>query len=168
MSNLWLMDFRWPAADAAVSNAAEAELGLWQSIDGVAGRVYSNAAASPGANWDLLVVLNLVEGASVGADAAFHYVVETDVAPEHERELNAWYDEEHLPGLVGVPGTVRAARYRRASGSPRYLVCYDLTTPVTLERPEWLAVRHTDWSSRVRPLFDNTRRTMFTRLTNKR
>jgi len=30
-----------------------------------------------------------------------------------------------------------------------------------LERPEWLAVRHTEWSSRVRPHFRNTVRIMF-------
>ncbi len=85
------------------------------------------------------------------------------MVPEDEDELNAWYDQEHLPGLAGVPGTIIAMRFRRASGSPKYLACYDLTTPATLERDEWLAVRHTAWSSRVRPLFRNTRRTMFRR-----
>jgi hypothetical protein len=59
---------------------------------------------------------------------------------------------------------VRACRWLRAGdASPRYLACYDLTAPDTLERTEWLAVRHTAWSSRVRPLFLNPRRTMFHR-----
>ena len=32
---------------------------------------------------------------------------------------------------------------------------------IVVGSPEWLAVRATDWSSRVRPAFRNTRRTMF-------
>ena len=28
-----------------------------------------------------------------------------NVAPEAEEDFNAWYDEEHLPALAGVPGT---------------------------------------------------------------
>ena len=47
--------------------------------------------------------------------APYHYVVETDVLPGHEDDLNAWYAQEHLPGLAAVPGTVRAARYVDAS-----------------------------------------------------
>ena len=42
----------------------------------------------------------------------FRYVVETDVAPEAEADLNDWYDHEHLAGLAAVPGTVQAWRYR--------------------------------------------------------
>ena len=34
-----------------------------------------------------------------------HYVVEADVLPESEAQLNAWYTIEHLPGLAAVPGT---------------------------------------------------------------
>ena len=49
-------------------------------------------------------------GAWAGADAPWCYVVETDVVPEHESDFNAWYDEEHAPGLAAVPGTVHGAR----------------------------------------------------------
>jgi hypothetical protein len=51
----------------------------------------------------------------------------------------------------------------RQNGSPRYLACYDLVTPEAMERAEWLAVRHTPWSSRVRAMFRNTRRTLYYR-----
>ena len=30
-----------------------------------------------------------------------------NVAPEHEADFNAWYDQEHLPLLSKVPGTWR-------------------------------------------------------------
>lgn len=102
-----------------------------------------------------------ISGAAAGAAAAFHYIVETDVLPEHEADFNAWYDEEHLPGLAAVPGTVRAARYLHREGSPRYFACYDLATLDGFNSPPWLAVRGTAWSSRVRPAFRNTRRTLF-------
>src|SRR5262245_55863191 len=103
-------------------------------------------------------------GASRTKAAAFHYVVETDVVPAHEADLNAWYDKEHMPGLAACPGTVRARRFRNPDGAPRYHACYDLTRTETLGSEPWLAVRHTAWSDRVRPHFRNTKRTMFKQL----
>jgi hypothetical protein len=103
-------------------------------------------------------------GASRREAPAYHYVVETDVAPEHEADLNAWYDTEHMPGLAACPGCVRARRFRNPDGSPRYHACYDLTGGDTLGSAPWLAVRHSAWSDRVRPHFRNTRRTLFRRL----
>lgn len=103
-------------------------------------------------------------GASSGETPRFHYVVETDVVPEHEADLNAWYDEEHMPGLAACPGSVRARRFRNPDGTPRYHACYDLARTETFGSPPWLAVRHTAWSDRVRPHFRNTKRTMFKRL----
>jgi hypothetical protein len=114
-----------------------------------------------------LVVLDLLmelAGASAGKPAPYHYVVETDVLPEFDVDLNAWYDQEHLPGLARVPGTVRAARFVNVDGSPRYHACYDLVSTETLGSARWLAVRGTSWSSRVRPAFRNTKRTMFRRV----
>ena len=98
-----------------------------------------------------------------GAEAAFHYVVETDVVPEHADDFDAWYGQENLPGLAGVPGTVRAARYVCDDASPRHHACYDLASLETFGSPRWLAVRGSDWSSRVRLSFRNTKRTMFRR-----
>jgi hypothetical protein len=103
-------------------------------------------------------------GASRTVAAQFHYVVEMDVAAEHEADLNAWYDKEHMPGLAACPGTVRARRFRNPGGSPRYHSCYDLTRAETLTTPPWLAVRGTAWSGRVRPNFLNLKKTMFKRL----
>lgn len=103
-------------------------------------------------------------GASRTVAPQFHYVVETDVTPACEDDLNAWYDKEHMPGLAACPGTVRARRFRNPSGSPRYHSCYDLTRTETLGSPPWLAVRRTKWSDRVRPHFRNAKRTMFKRL----
>ena len=113
------------------------------------------------------VRLQDIRGGSHGATAAFHYVVETDVVPEAEADLNDWYDQEHLPGLAAVPGAIRAQRLRNLDGAPRYHSCYELVTTETLGSAPWLAVRHTAWSDRVRPSFRNTKRTMFSRVAQR-
>lgn len=164
--NLWLKDLPWTQGGAALAHRPAPGLTVWQSADRQFARAYLQADAAPEAGWTLLAPLAALPGASAGATPGWHYVVETDVAPAHEAELNAWYQQEHLPGLAAVPGAVMARRWRRpasAPGAPLYLACYDLTDPLTLDRPEWLAVRHTAWSDRVRPTFLNTRRTMFHR-----
>jgi hypothetical protein len=107
-----------------------------------------------------LTPLMAIGGASAGEAAPFHYLVWTDVADGWDDELNAWYRDEHLPGLAGVPGAVRARRFAQDGEGPRYLACYDLIAPDVLGSPPWLAVRATGWSSRVRPQFRNTRRWM--------
>lgn len=108
-----------------------------------------------------LEALMEIDGAAKGKPATHHYVVETDVARKADADLNAWYDQEHLPGLAAVPGTVRAARYRNLDGGPRYHACYGLAARETFESAAWLRARATEWSSRVRPAFENTRRAMF-------
>jgi len=113
------------------------------------------------------VRLQDIPGASHGATPAFHYVVETDVAPEAEGDLNDWYNQEHLPGLAAVPGAIRAQRLLNLDGAPRYHACYELVTKETLGSASWLAVRHTAWSDRVRPSFRNTKRTMFSRVVQR-
>jgi|GEM_PF-257020 len=109
----------------------------------------------------LLQATQGIPGASKHASAQWHYVVETDVQPEAEGDFNDWYANEHLPGLASVPGTILAARLHNAHGRPRYHALYLLETRDTFGSPAWLAVRATDWSSRVRPNFTNTKRTMF-------
>jgi hypothetical protein len=115
----------------------------------------------PEARQRLLENVSDLPGASHGQPAPWHYIVETDVLEAAEQDLNDWYDQEHLPGLASVPGTVRAQRYACREASPRYHACYDLATLETFGSPPWLAVRASAWSDRVRPSFRNTKRTMF-------
>lgn len=101
------------------------------------------------------------QGASASNQPVFHYVVEMDPEAGWMPELSDWYDTEHMPGLAAVPGCVRASRYLNHDHGPLSLACYDLVTQETLGSPPWLAVRETEWSSRMRPRFTNTVRTMF-------
>jgi hypothetical protein len=50
----------------------------------------------------------------------------TDVDAEHEAEFNRWYDEEHVPRIMEVPGFLSAGRYVALRGGPKYLAMYEL------------------------------------------
>lgn len=94
------------------------------------------------------------------ADTPWLYLVHTDIPDDVVDEYNDWYDREHLPRLVTVPGVVRARRYVAVEHSPRYLTAYELTDRDAFESPEGLAARKTPWTARMRSLFANTRRSM--------
>lgn len=149
----------------AFNIAGDSRVDLWRTVDGASWRAYAYGNAPSGCRtaWCGLTPLLELQGASRGEVATHHYVVETDVSERNLEEFTAWYETEHMPGLARVPGTVRARRFKRLEGVPRFIACYDLTTPLTLEHPEWLAVRHTPWSDRVRPMFCGTVRTMHIR-----
>ncbi|GAA4343963.1 hypothetical protein GCM10023144_47260 [Pigmentiphaga soli] len=115
----------------------------------------------PAATFVELAQTTDLAGEAAGQPAPWFYVVETDVRPEAAEDFDRWYEEEHLPGLAAVPGTVSARRYVARDGSPRHYACYELARRDAFGSPAWLAVRATGWSDRVRPNFINTRRTMF-------
>ena len=94
------------------------------------------------------------------ADTPWLYIVHTDIPDHIVGEYNEWYDKEHLPRLVTVPGVVRARRYAAISGSPKYLTAYELTDRDAFESPAGLAARKTPWTEKMRSLFQNTRRSM--------
>jgi hypothetical protein len=99
-------------------------------------------------------------GVSAATVSAFHYVVETDVDEGWWPEFTRWYDEEHMPGLAAVPGCVHAVRYVNHDYGPRSHASYLLVTEDTKGSPPWMLMTDSAWSSRVRPHFVNTIRTM--------
>lgn len=100
-------------------------------------------------------------GDTARSDAPWLYIVHTDIPDHIAAEYNDWYDREHLPRLVTVPGVLRARRYDRVSGpGPRYLTAYELTGAGVWESPAALEARKTPWTERMRSLFKNTRRSM--------
>lgn len=61
-----------------------------------------------------------------------------EAPPEVDAEWNDWYNTEHVPALMQVPGFLNGARYRRAAthrgGAPiGYLAYYELTSREVLE-----------------------------------
>jgi hypothetical protein len=99
-------------------------------------------------------------GETPRADAPWLYIVHTDIPEEVVAEYNEWYDREHLPRLVTVPGVLRARRYTAVAAHPRYLTAYELSDPGAFESSEGLKARKTPWTEKMRSLFQNTRRRM--------
>lgn len=72
--------------------------------------------------------------------------------PTLEEEFNAWYDTEHIPERLAVPGFETALRYVCIDGAPRYLAMYDLAGPDVLSSPAYLKVgfgNASPWTKRV-------------------
>jgi hypothetical protein len=104
--------------------------------------------------------LNCDVGEAPIQDAPWLYIVHTDIPEDVVAEYNEWYDREHLPRLVTVPGVLRARRYTAVAEHPRYLTAYELSDPGAFESPEGLKARKTPWTEKMRSLFQNTRRRM--------
>jgi hypothetical protein len=89
-----------------------------------------------------------------------------NVDPAHEEEFNAWYDEEHLPALLGVPGSLNAWRYRGRDGSThKYLAIYFLENTGVAESDAWRTAARTPWSAKVTPHFRDRVRLLCTAYT---
>lgn len=64
------------------------------------------------------------------------FMVMIDVHPESiENEFNAWYNDEHVPELLRVPGFLSGRRFRAIEGAPRYAAMYALTDVSALDEP---------------------------------
>jgi hypothetical protein len=75
-------------------------------------------------------------------------------SPDFESEFNDWYDTDHVPERLAIPGFLAAKRYECFEGWPRYLAIYDLANPEVLSTPEYLAMAegaYTNWTRRVLP-----------------
>ncbi|WP_043830094.1 DUF4286 family protein [Muricoccus aerilatus] len=62
--------------------------------------------------------------------------------PGREEEFHAWYDEEHVPLRVGVPGFVSARRYRdTGEGAKGFLAVYEMDAPDVLRSAAYEEVK---------------------------
>ena len=78
--------------------------------------------------------------------------VEVDCPPELEAEFHAWYNLEHVPERLKIPGFLGGHRYATLEGGPRWLAAYWLESPAVLESPEyrqWMGPLMTPWTKRM-------------------
>jgi len=96
----------------------------------------------------------LVPGDAVAAAGAGALLV-ASMTPAHdaETEFNDWYDNEHLPGLLTVPGVLSGRRYRATDteSERRYLSLYHLRDVGVSRSDAWAAATNTPWTDRMRP-----------------
>ncbi|MGI8827667.1 MAG: DUF4286 family protein [Chloroflexota bacterium] len=73
-------------------------------------------------------------------------IVDVEVEPEVENEWNRWYDQVHLPEILGCPGFVQGARYAYETGESvrRYVTIYDITGPDAVAGDEFTSRRGWD------------------------
>ncbi len=79
------------------------------------------------------------------------FLVYADIEAKDEKEFNEWYNTEHLPELLAVPGIIAAARYEAVKGGPKYLACYELENVEVLQTPAFTNRPRTPWGQRVSP-----------------
>lgn len=79
-------------------------------------------------------------------------VVGLDPQPGYEDEYNDWYNEEHIPWLLPVPGVLRARRFRSIEGErePHYVAIYELSAPEIRHSGAFERAIDTPWSTRMR------------------
>lgn len=79
-------------------------------------------------------------------------LVMMDIDPEYEAEFNRWYEDEHVPERMSIPGFLNARRYRAIEGEPKYLALYELESPDVLESESyryWYGEGRTEWTKRI-------------------
>lgn len=79
----------------------------------------------------------------------------------YEDELNDWYDSEHVPELLGIPGVLSATRYTEVTDGRRmHRAFYELANAEVISSKEFhrLLAQRTPWSRRMYSLYDNEHR----------
>jgi hypothetical protein len=85
-----------------------------------------------------------------------------DIAEGHRDEFLNWHNVEHIPERIGIPGFLRARRYRALSGGPQFFQLYELDSanaltgadyPLRLNSP-------TEWTRKLSPVFQNSSRSL--------
>ena len=102
-------------------------------------------------------------------------IVMASIPPEKEEEFNRWYNEEHVTGLLKVPGVLSARRYIEAPGqgdygklgigelikAPKYATLYEHANINVQNSEAFKKVRYSAWSDRIRPHMKNRMRNMY-------
>ena len=83
------------------------------------------------------------------AEAGGLCISSMEVDPSIEDEFNEWYNEEHMPLMDAVPGTLSARRFRAIGGLPRYVAVYHLESPEVYKQRSWYEANQTPWIRRI-------------------
>lgn len=62
-----------------------------------------------------------------------------DCVQSEENNYENWYQNEHLPERLGVPGFIRGRRYQSLVSSPRFFTWYEVASPSTLTSESYMA-----------------------------
>ena len=128
-----------PEYQAVWTDASQREKRIMSSLSTLDRRVYSLL----GDYW--------ADGVSP-ADGAPPVVmaVSMSVPPAVEPDLAGYYEQEHFPLLLAVPGWRRARRYVLTSGTgPKYLSLHELDSQAPFDEPGYKQATSTPWRNRI-------------------
>ena len=91
----------------------------------------------------------------------YAFVVGHEVPRNRHQEFNAWYNTEHIPALLSVPGFVSVRRFilnrreippitDKGGSASRYLTIWDLENEEALVREEFVRASKSPWTDWVR------------------
>lgn len=95
------------------------------------------------------------DGLGAGGPAPVILAVANSVPPQMEADMTAWYEQEHIPMLLDVPGWQRIRRYRLIGPAPLdgpgvgFLSLHELAGPSVLSEPGYRAAVSTPWRNRI-------------------
>jgi hypothetical protein len=92
-------------------------------------------------------------------------IVTVEVAEEDVDELNRWYEEEHRPEKLSLPGYLSMRRYRAADGSPTFLAIYELDDPDAADDQARGGPEMSAWMKAVMATWKRWDRAVWTELT---
>jgi hypothetical protein len=89
------------------------------------------------------------------------FVVGHEIPRNKHKEFTVWYNTEHIPGLLSVPGFLTARRFILADREvppmvgpggilPRYLTVYDIESEDAFETEAFMKAAQTPWTQWVR------------------
>ena len=91
-----------------------------------------------------------------------------DIPPAMEDDFNHWYEEEHVPERLAIPGFLRARRYQALIGGPKYLAVYEVTSPDIFNSAEYLhflrGAGETPWTKRILAACTNKSRVIYSKI----
>jgi hypothetical protein len=71
----------------------------------------------------------------------FVYLVRAEFADHGEEDRwNRWYEAEHIPELMSVPGFLSATRFKELGHPHRYLAAYEISGPEVFTEPRYAEV----------------------------
>jgi hypothetical protein len=128
-----------PAYKALWENSSEREKRIMSSVAVLDRRVYTPVSE----HW-----ANGIDPASGAAPVLM--AVSMSMPDEHVPDMEAYYEQEHYPLLLAVPGWRRARRLVLTSGTgPKYLSLHEIESEAAFEDPGFKAAVSTPWYKRV-------------------
>jgi len=85
-----------------------------------------------------------------------------DIAEGNVDEFLNWHNNEHIPERIGIPGFLRARRYRSLSTGPQFFQLYELDSANALTGSDYTHRLNTptEWTRKLSPVFQNSSRAL--------